>query len=315
MSTKRSIDQSQAADFLAKRYGPSATEIEELGGGDWSRAFSFRLDGRNLVLRIGEYREDYEQDRQAMAFAGPDLPVPPVLEIGEALGAYYAVSERRFGTFLEALDEEGWRCVLPALLRGLDALRKIPLSAHGPIDRSTTPGSTALSWREWLLDSLEDRAGERVSGRRARLREDPEAETVFASGLAALRSLRSACPEVRHAIHSDLLNRNVLVAPYGDRLEAVLDWGCSIAGDFVHEAAWFTFWAPWYPALAALDFQTVIEAHYRSTSLRVECFPQRLACYELHIGLGHIAYATFTGRDEDRWAITSRTRAALDALA
>ena len=45
----------EAAGFLAGRYGGRARDVSELGGGDWSRAFSFRLDGRDLVARFGRY--------------------------------------------------------------------------------------------------------------------------------------------------------------------------------------------------------------------------------------------------------------------
>ncbi len=63
----------EAAGFLAERYAGRARDVSELGGGDWSRAFSFRLDGRDLVARFGPYGEDFAKDQQAMAFAGPDL--------------------------------------------------------------------------------------------------------------------------------------------------------------------------------------------------------------------------------------------------
>src|SRR5262245_13796237 len=118
------VDLHSAARFLAERYGPGATSVAELGGGDWSRAFSFRLHDRDLVIRFGRHLEDFVKDQKAMAFSRPELPVPKVLEVGEALGGFYAVSERHFGAFLEALDGQGWRKVLPALLRGLDALRE-----------------------------------------------------------------------------------------------------------------------------------------------------------------------------------------------
>ena len=65
-----------AAGFLAGRYAGQACDVAELGGGDWSRAFSFRLAGRDLVARFGCYGEDFARDQQAMTFAGPDLPVP-----------------------------------------------------------------------------------------------------------------------------------------------------------------------------------------------------------------------------------------------
>src|SRR5262249_44494864 len=152
------------------QYGPSAGSVAELGGGDWSRAFSFRLDTRDLVARFGRYLEDFVRDQKAMAFARPELPVPAVLEVGEALGGFYAISERHFGAFLETLDERQWRKLLPALLRGLDALREIPPPGSG-VDWASDDVSGPTSWRQWLVESLEDRPGERVSGWRSRLRE------------------------------------------------------------------------------------------------------------------------------------------------
>jgi hypothetical protein len=134
-----------AAGFLAERYAGRARDVSELGGGDWSRAFSFRLGGRDLVARFGPYGEDFARDQQAMAFAGPDLPVPEILETGRGLGGAYAISQRCFGVFLETLDEPRWHRLLPALMRGLDALRHLP----GPgSDRTAALTSGVAGWRE-----------------------------------------------------------------------------------------------------------------------------------------------------------------------
>lgn len=301
-----------ARRLLAERYDVRVSEFAELGGGDWSRAFAFRVEGRELVLRLGRHVEDFVRDRKAMAFDSPALPVPPVLEIGEEGDLCYAVSERRFGVFLEALDEAGWRRILPALLRGLDALPEVDPPGVGADWASED--SAAVSWRDWLLRSLEDRPGERVSGWREKIRQSPDAEEVFTAGFRVLTALLPYCPEERHIAHRDLLNRNVLVSPDAGRLEAVFDWGCSVAGDFLYEIAWFTFWAPWYPALLALDLRRAVREHYRSIGLEVQDFDRRLACYELQIGLEHIAYATFTDRFEDRQAVTQRTRRVLAEL-
>jgi hygromycin-B 4-O-kinase len=300
------VDRHAAARFLTERYGPCAESVVELGGGDWSRAFSFRLAGRDLVARFGRHLDDFVQDQKAMAFARPELPVPKVLEVGEGLGGFYAISERHFGAFLDHLDEQQWRALLPALLRALDALRAISPAA-GLI-------SAPESWREWLVASLEDHPGGRVSGWRARLKEEPALDAVFIAAEQALRALLGACPEIRHVLHRDLLNRNVLVAADASRLEAVFDWGCSMAGDFLYEVAWFTFWAPWHPALAALAFRRIIQEHYQQIGLEVENFDQRLACYELQIGLEHLAYAAFTRRDDDLHAVARRTTQVLDHL-
>ena len=304
----------EAAGFLAGRYGGRARDVAELGGGDWSRAFCFRLDGRDLVARFGSYGEDFARDQEAMAFAGPDLPVPAVLETGRALGGAYAISERRFGVFLETLSASGWRRVLPALLRGLDTLRRLPSSgAGGP---SAVAGGPE-GWRDCLRSGLVNRPGERVSGWAAILAGSAALSELFTAAEREFSSLLDACPEIRHLVHGDLLNRNVLVAPDGSRLTAVFDWACSVWGDFLYEAAWFTFWAPWHPGLAAIDFRSVIRGHYRATGVEVPRFGERLRCYELHIGLTHLAYCAFAGRDreDDLWAVARRTREILGPAA
>ena len=291
---RRPVGLGEAAGFLAARYAGRARDVAELGGGDWSRAFSFRLGGRDLVARFGHYGEDFARDQQAMALRGPDLPVPRVLETGRALGGAYAISERRFGVFLEALDAARWRRLLPALLRGLDALRDAPALGAGERAGAGGPARTR-SWREQLKAELEDRAGQRVSGWRTVLARSAELDGLFTAGEREVSGLLEACPEIRHVLHRDLLNRNVLVAGDGSRLTAVFDWGCYGLGDFLYEVAWFTFWAPWHPGLAAIDFRSAILGHYQAGGLDVPRFDERLRCYELHVGLTHLAYGTFTG--------------------
>jgi aminoglycoside phosphotransferase (APT) family kinase protein len=291
---RQPVGRGEAAGFLAERYAGRARDVAELRGGDWSRAFSFRLDGRDLVARFGQYGEDFARDQQAMALSGPDLPVPRVLETGSALGGAYAISERWFGVFLETLDERRWRRLLPALLRGLDALRGAPALGIGGLAAADGPAA-AGSWRDQLQAQLQDRPGQRVSGWRAALAGSAELDGLFTTGERAISGLLDACPEIRHVLHRDLLNRNVLVTGDGSRLTAVFDWGCYGLGDFLYEVAWFTFWAPWHAGLAAIDFRSEIGGHYRAAGLDVPRFDERLRCYELHIGLTHLAYCAFTG--------------------
>src|ERR1700722_15996092 len=161
----------EGGGVLAQRYACRARDVAELGGGDWSRAFSFQLDGRDLVARFGPYGEDFAKDQQAMAFAGPDLPVPEVLEAGRALGGAYAISQRCHGAFLETLDEAGWRRLLPALLRGLDTLRQLPAPAPAPAPApvpegggmATGPGGPG-TWRDWLGGGAHDPLHQREAG-------------------------------------------------------------------------------------------------------------------------------------------------------
>ncbi len=163
------------------------------------------------------YGEDFAKTRQAMAFARPDLPVPAVLETGSALGGAYAISQRCFGVFLETLDEARWRRLLPALLRGLDTLRRTcqspgPARAGGRSGASAARAAARRGWRDWLRSGLVDRPGERVSGWQAILARSGRAQRALRRRGTRVQRAAGACPEIRHVVHGDLLNRNVLVA-------------------------------------------------------------------------------------------------------
>jgi hypothetical protein len=74
----------------------------------------------------------------AMAFAGPDLPVPEVRELGTApSGRAYAISVRHHGRFLEDTPVEQAGAVAPALTRLLVALYRAPAAG------------ASFSWMAW----------------------------------------------------------------------------------------------------------------------------------------------------------------------
>jgi hygromycin-B 4-O-kinase len=302
-----------ATAFLGQRYGGRARAVAPLGGGDWSRAFAFRLGADELVARFGRWRDDFVKDREAQAFGGPDLPVPEFLELGPALDGYYAISRRHHGVFLEELDQARLRRLLPALLRGLDALRELPPSRAAGMPAEFADPAAPDAWRTWMTALMEDRPGERVSGWRRVLAADPELDGLYTAAEREVRARLGDLPELRHVLHGDLLNRNVLVTPDGSALTAVFDWGCCDLGDFVYEVAWFTFWAPWFPGLAAIGFAAEARAHYARLGLAVPGFATRLRCYELHIGLRHLAYCAFVGpsRAADLAGVAHRTRQVL----
>ncbi len=234
-----------------------------------------------------------------MAYAGPDLPIPRVLEIGDAFDGAYAISERHFGIFLEDLDAQGFALVLPALLRALDTMRSVPV----------LDDARAMPWSEWLRNLLVDHPGARVSGWRQRIAASPELDALFVAAQDAFEELVDACPDLQHVLHLDLINRNVLVAQDRTHLEAVFDWGCLASGDFLYDVAWFTFWAPWHPGLAATDIRGAVLDHYATTGVAAENFNERIHCYELHIGVHHLAYnASAPGREKDLAEIALRLR-------
>lgn len=302
----RGVNDAEAAAFLAARFGRDVSAVSSVGQGEWSRAFAFSRAGSHYIVRFSALQEDFAKDRLAAGYGSPALPIPPVIEVGEAPGGFYAISERAYGDVLDALNHARMWALLPALFAALDAARRIDLSVTRGYGLWGAGGTAPHpTWRAALLDVANDRPADRTHGWRERLAASPTGFGPFEEGLGYLRALVEACPEERHLIHGDLLNANVLVR--GDRITAVLDWGCSMYGDFLYDLAWFCFWSPWYPAWQDVDLRHEAARHYEATGLHVPDLERRLRCYQVHIGLAAQAYNAFRGRWAELDATARRT--------
>lgn len=300
------IDEARAEEFLRRRFGQGESAVSPVVQGEWSRAFAFSRGDREYIVRFSPLVEDFAKDRLAAAYSSPQLPIPRIVEIGEAFGGYYAVSERARGDYLDALDGSAMRAFLPSLFRALDAARLVDLSATRGYGGWGADGTAPQpAWQDALLEVAEDRPTDRINGWRARLAASPTGLGQFEEAFERFRSLLACVPSDRHLIHADLLNHNSLVD--ADRFTAVFDWGCSMYGDFLYDVAWFSFWSPWYPAWAGIDFAAEAARHYESIGLDVPDFGRRIRCYELHIGLAHFAYHAFKGRWDMLEDVTRRT--------
>ncbi|MET9022679.1 aminoglycoside phosphotransferase family protein [Actinopolymorpha sp. NPDC004070] len=299
--------------FLAARPG-GVQDLEPLSGGAWSSAWAYRAGNEELVVRFGPDASWYEADRTAMTFAGPDLPVPEVREVGTtASGQAYAISVRhRYGWFLEDTPVELADATGPTLTRLLVALYRVPAPPDVPVVWHQA-GPSTRSWREFLLAGLSDDPDKLVSGWADALAEDAQLAALSAAVTERVKSLVDACPERRDLIHGDLLHGNVLVSPDATRVEAVLSWKCSVRGDFLFDAAWCSFWAPWHPGIAAAD---PLSGLLRAPTVRAE--PGALVdaatrhhCYELHIGFTHLGWNVWTKNHE---ALAATARRLADVL-
>ena len=307
MGTSRMPDLHEVTVFLEGLHGAPVTDVEPLSGGYWSSAFGYVADGRELVARFGEIRDGFEIDRAAMAFSSDELPVPEMLDVGDAFGGSYAISIRHVGRFLEDVRPDEADVTGPTLERLLAALRRAPVDRDGP---SSWCGDGASTWREWVLARLVDDPDRLVSGWRETLAADPDIDELFRACEARIGELVPLCPERRDLVHGDLLNRNVLVSDDASEVTAVFSWKCSALGDFLFDVAWCTFWGAWHPGIAAIDIwkRTITSADPDDT---VDA-DLRHHCYELQIGAGHLGWHAWTGDADGLRAVAERTRLVLE---
>ncbi|HZC31315.1 MAG TPA: phosphotransferase [Gaiellaceae bacterium] len=292
------LDPAAERDFLVSVLGAEPTAIERPQSGEWSSVYAIRRGNEELVVRFSRFRDDFEKDRVAAGWSSPALPVPEVLDIGEALGVAYAVSRRAHGEFLETLDEARARAILPRLFAALDAQREIDLfGTTGYGLWTASGGGIQTAWREVVLAVGETVPPGRAAGWRERLESSPTGAGRFDEAHALLRELAEHCPEERHLVHDDLLNRNVLVA--GDRLTAVLDWGSSMFGDPLWDLALLVYGQKWFPGSRGIDFVAEAERHYAAIGLTVPHLRERVRCYAVRQGLAGMSYCAWKG--EERW--------------
>ena len=131
MTTKTNtmdMDVDRAQAFITAHLGTPPNEVALIGEGAWSRCYGFRHEDQDLAIRFGNYVDDFEKDRLAYAYGTPDLPIPQILEIGQAFDGYYAIATRVHGVPLESLNASQWRIVIPSLVSALEAMRTANLS-------------------------------------------------------------------------------------------------------------------------------------------------------------------------------------------
>jgi hygromycin-B 4-O-kinase len=289
----------EAVEFLRRRYGGDVRRVGPVAEqGLWSSTYRFTDGGVDRVVRFGPSREAFERDAFVARHASPRLPVPQVREIGEAFGHAFAVSDFVRGRIIDNIDAAEMGRTLPSLFQALDAVREIDLSATAGFGYWDAAGrGVDPTWEYVLLGGI-PRWRAAVAGSAVGL-------GPFEEGVARMLQLVPFSPPVRHLVHSDLLHRNVLVED--GRITALLDWGSSFIGDFVYDIAWLSFWQPWYPQWAGLNFVAAAAAHYAAAGVVVEHFAERVRCYELRIAVSNQEWFAERGDRANLEKVAART--------
>lgn len=296
-------DVSTVSAIMRERFG-AVDEVELLNGGDWSSAFGFVSGGRSLVARFGEHGEDYAKDEIAARWASSALPVPQVIELGEALDGWFCVSERHAGTSLLEVAPERFPVLIERLFDVLDTIRTIELPGTG-YGMWDAPGCDAFrpTWQEYLVQSVAGLSEDRLTDWHRRLDSRPGGTAALERGAEALAAMVHVCPERRHVIHNDLL-LNTLVSP-DDRITAVFDWGNSLAGDPLYDVALLLNDAEDHPAIDPAQVWALARARFAEPFV-----DERIRAYRLHNLLGNVQYEAY----EQHWERLDEMVRRVDAL-
>jgi hygromycin-B 4-O-kinase len=292
MAQKPDISAQDTLQFLHDKLNDDIAHLTLLSGGEWSQAYSFVHQHQKYVLRWCHSSETFEKDAAASRFSSAAMPVPSIIDAGAQFDTYFAITEFAQGKFIEALTSSELDNTLPALFSLFDALRNTDLAnttGYGGWDKDGI--GDHKSWKEFLLAVKGDRDENSTEGWYADLANSSVGTQVFNQVYAQLEALVEKCPEERALIHSDLLHSNLLVSDA--RMSAVIDWQCSLYGDSFYDVAWFIYYAPWFPQFEAVQLRQKLLAHFEASKANHANLDARLRCYQLHIGLGSIAYNSF----------------------
>ncbi len=280
------ISLTETEQFLVGKYGKDVSAVQSLGEGAWSYAFTFLIGDVKKVIRWGNVPDNFERDAFAHTFNSDKMPVPPILELGQANNRFFAISPFVGGKFLEALSPDDLENASQSVIEVFHALRALDISTSTGFGFWNKDGKAIYdSWKAFLLDRNESDVSLTHGWR----------EILEASEMGMdsyNKSLTNYCPEDRGVVHSDLVNRNVLVAE--GKVTAVLDWGSAFFGDPLYEIAWIKFCEPWFPFSKDIHLvQRLIDDFKTDPNSNTTNIEQRLLCYQLHIGANEIAHNAF----------------------
>ena len=284
----------QVRALLRQHFMSVGVDLRLLAGGEFSRAFAFDADGRPYVIRVSaspHAPEVYAKDEWAFRhFASPALPIPRVIARGEEGELYFAISERVAGDRVDVIPPAARPALYPALLDVLDAIVATDVSStrgYGPW--SSTGDGEAATWRGSLSAIADNRAEGYYGDWHALFRESFLERDLFDALYRRMLRLADFCPEERHLIHCDLHFDNILSD--GHRITGVIDWGNAGYGDPLYDVAWLrrvNSLGETFVDAALLDARYGAAPNYR----------ERIACYELALGLDDLRFYAKTGRRE-----------------
>lgn len=296
-------DLDRVKHFLSNHSGAPVSDLRRLSGGEFSRAYAYRQNDQNLVMRVSSASEAFEKDRIAYRRCRDlGLPMPAILEIGTLDAERYAISPLLPGVLVQDVDRPTALALVPSLLDALHRIWTVDISTtSGFGEWDTTETGRYSLWRALVGSTMDDDGGVLQGWSRAFSTGMLNQERYSALHQELQRAL-DFCPEDRCLLHGDFGFSNALTD--AGQLSGILDWGLSLYGDPVYDIARMNFWAEAMPA-GHIDWLGALKDYRRKYGFPpLEHVGVRLHCYELYHGLWHARHCARTGKpDGVEWAL------------
>ena len=207
---KTELTPGQVGEFLRSEFD-SVADVALLKGGCWSAAYRFVGDGRQLVVRFGMHRDDYERDALAGSWDLAAAPTPTVLAVGDAFDGCYAISTWVAGDGFDELPRARFTTAQESVMRAYEALASVALPGSGyGIWVGPSGNAPHATWADFLT-AVPSRNDDRLRGWEERLNDHGDARLVFDRAQREVERLAPNCPNLRCVSHCDPLWRNILI--------------------------------------------------------------------------------------------------------
>lgn len=290
------VEQEAILSLLRETFETPIQDLSVLEGGLTAQVLSFRIGAEEYVLRIIPGSFDTSSRKEAFVyehFVSPEIPIPPIIRMGNLAEHSYTITRKMPGRGLESLTLSEYKQILPSLIETLYAIHQVdvqPWPNYGWIG-DDGQGQFA-SWESFLTHVIEEERPDGYFGKWHTMFQTTFLERDFFDKVyQRMLDLMKFCPPERRLVHGGYGFNNVLVE--NGRVTAVLDWVEAMYGDFVFDIARMDFWP-----LEGIDHARLIYEYDTSRGMAIPHYRERIACYQCYGGLDALRFFAKTNNHE-----------------
>jgi len=290
------MDPNRIQDFLQIYFNHRSSDVQLIGAGWFSQAFSFSIGDQGFTFRVNQYEEDLKKDALAYQyFVAPQVPIPCTVRCGQYdKKHYYMITERVPGKKFNQLSHGDALALTPQLFETLEAIQSTDISGLGGWGLADASGQGRFaSWEVYLMsvynqkfkDDWRDLASYTFLE-----------HSLYARYLDEMERLLPYCSQEKSLIHRDIGGDNILSD--GERITGVLDWADFGLGDSLFDIAYLDYWP------SGIPYADLWRERAAEKGQMPEHFEERLSCYKLWIALDSMRIAAV----KDDWKMYLRNR-------